>query len=402
MRQKTSTGYFIIFILLFTIYYLQGILYPNGSLLSQSVLVIIALMGIPGVVRVLSKRMNVGCVKMMLLFTALITITFLVSPKVVVGRKFEAIGMVSTFGQFKTSLVFCMGFFIGIYAGKHKIPDRAILISAIIVTVLNIIDFLYKQQLLTDGRSGATINVAYQFIGALPLLALLFRKYKFTTLALLCVYVIFIVLGAKRGAIVCLIVAVFYSFYWFVKSFKVTPRKIVAGLFILMALLGLGIHQYSTNDYLQDRMDTMERKGIGGREIGYATMTNNWIKNPDITEQMFGKGTAQTVTVWGNYGHNDWLELLIDNGVLGVTIYALLFLSFMVYTRRISRVDPYYYLAASLCLLTWFCKTCFSMGYSELYSCLSMSVLGYCVERTCLRYKQPVVPQLNKSIVVSQ
>ncbi len=383
-KEKTKNLYF--FIALFSIYFSQGILYPVGTPVSQIILIFIIIWGGVSMLKTMQMRNNPGIIRIFTVFTIVLIVTYLVSPKIVIGSVMEKIGKISTFGQFKDEMGFCFMFFIGFQISKQThVSKNTFFIIAILLTLLTVINYTYTSIQLVNltGKEENTVNTAYNFISLLPIYAMAFKYHKKGVMILTVISIFYVILGAKRGAIVCMFASILYTLYWYNKNVNVSTFKKIVSIFLVSILFILAFYWYMQNDYLLDRISYMESNGIGYREIGYSMMFNHWMEYSSILIQLFGNGTAQTVNVWGNYGHNDWLELLIDNGLLGVTVYALVFVfAFYFVIKKIS--DPILHLAAFLCVLIWFLKTCFSMGYTDLFSGIITFVLGYCIRKSIL------------------
>jgi len=329
-------------------------------------------------------------VDLMLLFSLMLIITYAVSPKYVYGTTFEAIGKVKTFGQFKDEIGFCFMFFIGVHLARTTKPSRhTFLWIAVVLTALCIITFMHSVSTLTTLRKtdATTITVAYNFIAIIPVLSLSFRNHKFVTVALWSVAIGFVIWGAKRGAIVCMAIASLYFLFWYTRNFRLSGMQKIGLLIIVIAICVFATDQYVSNEYLQERISNTQRKGIGPREIGYAILWDHWLSKSDLLVMIFGNGTAQTITVWGNYGHNDWLELLIDNGLFGALLYLCILIFGIVFILKNAR-NPYIHLPAMLCMLIWISKTVFSMGYTDLFSGIMTFTLGFCIQKSRLDNKK--------------
>ena len=103
----------LILVALFTVYYLQGALYPSGSIVSQGILLIYLLFGFFCFVKTFGNRVTPRCIMIWSVFFLIHGLCFLISPKEVVGMKNEAIGRVATFNQFKEIATFMLTLFIG-------------------------------------------------------------------------------------------------------------------------------------------------------------------------------------------------------------------------------------------------------------------------------------------------
>lgn len=363
---------------LLILYYLQGLLYPAGSIISQGVLLVYILIGLAYLCRFSIKSKMPVPVKIWILFCFLQIATFLLSPKTVIGNKYEAIGAVSTFVQFKGILTFSLSLFIGLQIGKSRVNYNKILsVIGIILFIIAIYRYFYGaiQFKLAYGKEMTRNNGSYAFILSLPFLIIMFQRFKWISVALFFISVGFVISAAKRGAIVCLAATVLIIGYWYLKNNKLTINKIIVLLTGIISIIGLTIYLYTNNAILQHRIDQTATNGIGMREVAYRVLLDHWINDENIFTKLFGNGMAQSISVWGNYAHNDWLEILISNGLVGVTIYFIFFVSAFYYTIHIKSKSAYE-LSAIIFLTIWFCTTCFSMGYSSIWGGFSMILLG--------------------------
>ena len=131
-----------------------------------------------------------------------------------------------------------------------------------------------------------------------------------------------------------------------------------------MALAGYFIYnQFLDNEYLQRRLEATLEGQSSNRDVAYSQLLDHWLNESNPLIFLFGNGTAQTISVWGNYGHNDWLELLVDNGLFGAVLYFSIFVSTILYIKK-ARLVFEMKTAAYLCVLILFIQSCFSMGFT--------------------------------------
>ena len=278
---------------------------------------------------------------------------------------------------------------IGVYR------SREMLFFAFLSFISCLICFWVKQSLAMETMfwtENVTNNAGYMLATVLPLLGILMglgkRKYFYIALV---VSVILVSFSVKRGAIVCLIIILFCFWYSFFYMSKSENRQLafrnLLGALIVLGLLVLGVYYVaSTNKYLLLRMQDMLEGNSSGRDV----LAESLIKAYDnflIEEQLFGKGLLQSIHISGNYAHSDWLELLIDGGILGLFVYILLFKNIMFYyiENRIVMSSACKFIVLSV-LLSWFAKSIFSMGFFVPESCL------YLVAISCTSY----LSELNK------
>ena len=66
-----------------------------------------------------------------------------------------------------------------------------------------------------------------------------------------------------------------------------------------------------------------------------------------------------------NYAHNDWLEIAVNQGVLGIMIYILYWILFA--KESLSKCyDPQIKMALQLLFIIYFMKTIISMSYYDM------------------------------------
>ena len=130
------------------------------------------------------------------------------------------------------------------------------------------------------------------------------------------------------------------------------------------------------NDFLMDRLDAMREGHVSGRDVMYANLWHHWL-DADLFHMIFGYGMSQSYNAIGGPAHNDWLELLTDNGVLGVAIYFYFFYKLFMYISKL-RDDSMIKLSMFLAILIFFTKTLFSMSYTDFGNAPITIALGLC------------------------
>lgn len=367
----------LILVALFTVYYLQGALYPSGSIVSQGILLIYLLFGFFCFVKTFGNRVTPRCIMIWSVFFLIHGLCFLISPKEVVGMKNEAIGRVATFNQFKEIATFMLTLFIGYYYSyKNKTSEKYILWFGIIFFLSSVVQYYYSlSQLMIKYGEETTNNAGYTMLTVVPYLPIVFKRKRILGIIMAVVIVALIMWSAKRGALICLAGSAIFSLFYYLKTHKVRLKTIMV-IILLSFVVGYFVyHQYLDNEYLQSRMEaTMEGKS-SNRDVAYSQLFNHWLNETNPLLFLFGNGTAQTITVWGNYGHNDWLELLIDNGLVGALVYFAMFITTISYIRK-TRLSKLNKMSAYLCVLILFMQSCFSMGFSDGGSGVYILLLG--------------------------
>ena len=270
-----------------------------------------------------------------------------------------------------------------VFARKELLTEKTMKFWFFIFLVLAIRSFyrveaaMLRKALEEDSSAEEfTNNVAYTFVGLLPALVLFYKKpiIQYVCLAI-CSY--FIVLGIKRGAMltggICLI--------WFVATNVKKVPKNRRWVVVLVSAVALAIGFYfirymmATSSYFQYRIDQTMEGNSSGRDRLYATFFQQFINESNPFRFLFGNGAYSTLKFSDNLAHNDWLEIAIGQGLLGIMIYLVYWICFYVNWRR-SKNHPQAFMAIGMILIIYFLSTMFSMSYNNVSRCAAM-VLGY-------------------------
>ncbi|WP_287829125.1 hypothetical protein [Bacteroides sp.] len=373
------------YILIFIAYFLQGVFYDSGGIFSQFLVSILLTMGFISFIKLLFLRNKPIFINLWCAFYFMLLITYILSPKEVYGVAYEAIGRVNTMSQFKESSIFCFSFFVSYrLTSKNIYTDNQLYRLGLVFFVLALIRFFFSQAVLHEiGNIGSmTNNASYLLVSIVPFTPFIFKKNRIMFITVLIGISSLVFIGAKRGAILCLFLSILYSFFYIIKKMKLSIKSIIGSLVVLLLIIGISYNQYMENEYVQYRFEKTlsEEGGIGAREIAYNVLFYNWLEENNFLRFFLGNGTAQTISVWGNYAHNDWLELLTNNGLFGVLIYLSLFISCFCVILK-SKLDFYSLLSIHLCFIIWIVKSIFSMGYTDFSNSIFIIILGVMLGR---------------------
>lgn len=358
----------------YLLYFGQSTFFPSLAGVGQLLIFVIMFVGLINLLRSINYFSALpSCEKWVIAMLTILTLAYILTPKTISSSR---ISPTSTLNQFKEMVAFFIPIFTGYQIGLHKkLPIKQWLVIAIILLVLAINSFYATQAalMLKSGRDENTNNAAYIFLYVMPFVPLILKRYRLAALALLAVCFIFVMMGAKRGAIICFAAVIFYLISWYYKGKRVSWRTVL-GLLVLITAVGVGINYFfTTSDYLQQRLEDTLEGNTSARDYLYATLWNEWLST-DMFTQLFGHGSAQTVIIAGNYAHNDWLELLTDVGLLGALIYLMIIITLYRYSRYLQK-DSSQQAAFTAYLIFWFLTTIFSMGM-EITGGISMMLLG--------------------------
>ena len=261
-----------------------------------------------------------------------------------------------------------LAFVMFAFLGKEGIlTQKFILVSAILHTVAAIPSPYNAQKSalakLASGGDEATVNASTIFLMLLPLLFCL--RNRVVSLVLFCVCLFFLISGAKRGNILAAVIpAVLYA--WML--YKENKRNVfkISVLIIAIAAIALWIKDLVLSDeYLLRRLEQTLEGNTSGRDVIYSTMWDMWYGVGSIVNLLFGYGYNGTFlySPMHKFAHNDWLEILVDFGLLGALFYAAIFISF---ARLYFRLDRGYPRLVCIAIVSiWFMKTLYSMGFTD-------------------------------------
>ena len=223
-----------------------------------------------------------------------------------------------------------------------------------------------------------TNNMGYLFVALIPSVAL-FRHKSFLQYGMMIFCMAFIVMGMKRGAIIVGVLLMLYFLYFNYRYHQSMSKTKVLFFSALIVIAAVYIVQYmmETSDYFMARIVQTEEGGSSGRDVIYEHFWNHFKNETDNIKFIFGNGANATLGIYINYAHNDWLEIAINQGVLGLVAYALYWLGFLktIWNTKHNKTAR---LVLSLAFISFFVESIFSMSYTG-YSMMACTTFGYCL-----------------------
>ncbi len=372
-----------IYLCLLVLYYLQGSLYEEGTAAGRVILVLTMAIGAVCAVKALCKY------KLPRFFTAL---NLFLVMFVVYGIVYMSTGPIQKAdGAFTTPLNYIKNpliSFLPVYAfyyftKKGVVTERWICTVSVIALALCIVQYYTQMEQAIAMRElkgvqvdEVTNNAGYLFLTVIPLLVLFYRN-RLIQFVLLAVLLAFVVMAMKRGAILVGACCLVYFIWNTLRRDSGRDVKV-----ILLLTFGLLVGGYYLIDYMLENSEYFQYRVLetlegntSGRDIIYAKLFGYVQNECSSVKILFGSGADYSVAIAGNFAHNDWLELLVDCGLLGVTIYAFYFVSLCGSIFRLPSKNPAKPMAY-LCLFILFASSLFSMSYGDLFFPLALA-LGY-------------------------
>lgn len=374
------------YIILWCLYYLQGTLYPVGGVISNSLLIVSLLISIYYFfycnlkyrIPLYLKSLNL----LIVLFSIYGVIMMIDCGALVTSPYGQTIPSKNYLQTIYTSLLSVYPFYVFSY--KRLLTYERLKKWIIVFIVVVTLSFFREEReriarLISDGivTDGVTNNSGYLFLSLIP--GLMFFKSKpilqYFALAY-CTY--FIIIGMKRGAILIGIICIIFFIYSNIKQAN-SKQKWSIILFVLLFLFwGYAfIERFAENSsYFQSRIEDTESGNTSGRDFYYSTLWNYFLMETNNLKLLFGNGAEGAFHAVGYVAHNDWLEILLGQGILGFMIYVYYWFSFIIEWKKSN--DVLTKSVIGLTLLVFFMKTMFSMSYQTM-SFYTNSVLAYCL-----------------------
>ncbi|MDO5340954.1 MAG: O-antigen ligase family protein [Bacteroidia bacterium] len=371
-----------IYILLWVAGHVQG-MFLTSSLVSLLFYIPFAAMTVYYIVKTITSFNPKGVMKVLCVFFAVLVMygVFLLLLDNARGqdRKSFLMMLISSLGPVFPFYVF---------SKQGKLTEKRMLFWFFVFIVVATLDFeVYRRKsillLTTRDRmvEEITNNTAYHFAALLPFVFMLHKR-KMVQYVSMAYLLYFVVVGMKRGAV--LVSALLFLWFVYVSLKNSHGFKKTAILLLSIVLVSIGVkfigYFYENSDYFQQRIESTVEGKSSGRDFVYSELWNHYLNNDNVLQLLFGEGAYHTENVTGHLkAHNDWLELLIDCGLLGVILYFVYWIAFVKDWRR-CRNNVMIYAMMGSCFIFTFCRTFFSMSFSDMPFYISM-IMGYCFSK---------------------
>lgn len=385
MKNHFNPG--IIYILLWCLYNLQGILYATGGIISRSLLLLLLVWSLYSCLIVnfkISKPLPsfIKALNVFLIMTTLYGgILILGGQELYITE--DEITKVPNFQYLKDIYMSILP----IYTIYHYVLREDINRQHIGVLLLLFISITWIEYFQTQANNLAaamaigstqeefTNNQGYAFLAILPLL-LLWNKRPLLQYVLFLICISAIILCMKRGAIIIGAICAIYFIYSSLKTAKGSTKFAIVILSILAITTMTFIvrEMLTTSDYFMYRIEQTLEGNSSNRDIIYSHLWDSFINEPNPLILLFGRGANATLTLAPNFAHNDWLELITNQGLLGIGVYILYFVALYKDIKRIRRINKTYSMALTMVLLILFFRALFSMSYNTVSIALALAI----------------------------
>ncbi|MBO7312572.1 MAG: hypothetical protein J6U82_07175 [Alistipes sp.] len=377
----------IIYVLLWCLYSLQGTLYATGGIISRTLLLILLAWSIYSCFKVnFSNRKPLpSFIKAINAFLIVATIyggILMLSGQDLYVELSNYV-KISNFQYLKDIYISLLPIYtIYNYAQNGYITKQHIGPLLLLFIGITWVEYYQAQanslaaaMAIGSTREEFTNNTGYLFLSILPLL-LMWNKRYITKYILFIICIGGIILCMKRGAIIIGAVCAIYFIYSSLKAAKGSTKFAIVILSIL-AIIGTTLivqKMLATSDYFVYRIESTLDGDSSNRDITYSNLWNIFINEPNSLKILFGRGANATIILMNNYAHNDWLELAINQGLLGVVIYVYYFIALLKDVRCIRRVNRTDYNVLLMSFFILFAQTLFSMSYNTVSIALALAI----------------------------
>jgi hypothetical protein len=216
------------------------------------------------------------------------------------------------------------------------------------------------QMMNKDGFTSAT---SYVLLSLMPFILLFKQKIKIQYL-LLALLVVLLLLGFKRGAIflgsACIIFFLFFG-----ASFQNRKQRNIALVCSVVFLFGMFLlvsYLLDSSDYFNRRIASTLEGDSSGRDVYASVLMNYFVYETTPLEFFLGSGAMSTLSINVSFAHNDWIAILIEQGLVGVFLFALYWCSY-IYVWLKLKDNKQLFTAIGMLFLIGFGKTFFSVYY---------------------------------------
>lgn len=373
------------FLIAWVIYYLQGIAYPAGGEISVGLLAVNLFVSMVYMIKVMQMPNNSAYFKGLNLLIMLFTIygiVYVVANPLLVS--YPQSGMIMpSYNYLKSVYLSLMPIYPFYYFARKGYLTASRLSKWGVVFFVSVILSYFKMQQealeqkweINSAADEVTNNAGYLFLSCVPLVVV-YKARPILQYAALTLIMVFIVIGMKRGAIFLGAVVFLYFMFQTIKNSKGKYRFffLILSITLCIGTICLFIYQMENSDYMMRRIENTMEGNSSHRDDIYSYFWNYFVSAATPLQFLFGRGANGTLEIYYNYAHNDWLEIAVNQGVLGILVYVSYWKNLFKTWKSATNIDARTILAVTI--LIYFAKTLFSMSYADM-TFVNTSVLGY-------------------------
>jgi O-antigen ligase len=108
----------------------------------------------------------------------------------------------------------------------------------------------------------------------------------------------------------------------------------------------------------------------------YSNLIQAYVNKANPVNWLFGFGADGTILLTHRQAHNDWLQILVDHGLVGSIVFLVFWIRAFVSRKRFANNDLKFLF--SMVVIMLFVRTLFSMSINDMYISSNL-ILGYCL-----------------------
>ena len=328
-----------IYLMLWCLYLLQGTLYPSGGIVSQSLLIVLLLVSIYYFFFAISQY---KLPKVLIILSVILGVfTLYGAVSLCRGETFTLTSSgrmgINALEYLKNIFISFLPIYVIYVASTESYLDESTLrFWTVIFLIISIIGFYrFQNELLTTimekglSQEEVTNNGAYEILAVMTLLPL-FHKRPILQYALLVICILYVMIGMKRGALICTTAATLWFLYNSLRTRQYSRRSLLI-LALTIVTIFVIVHYVNfileSSDYFRQRLELTTAGDSSKRNELYGLYWHHFLAESNPLRFLFGNGANATLNIGPNYAHNDWLEIAINNGIVVVILYFIYWLT---------------------------------------------------------------------------
>lgn len=218
-----------------------------------------------------------------------------------------------------------------------KFLNRMFAYSSIIASISILFWGFFEEERLTihinsNTREDENQFCGYFLVGTVFFIKNIVEKRRIFISSICVVLFLFIaLLTGSRGGILAIALAVITYLLFYSKSDKNKLKKLFIGLItgILLLILISNLLKFLSPEIAQRfTLKNVQESGGTGRTDIWKYYLNVFDESPAL-RKIFGYGSGTVLNLYEKVPHNNWIQLLIENGIVGEIIFVLLIISFL-------------------------------------------------------------------------
>lgn len=272
------------------------------------------------------------------------------------------------------------------YFGKKQLIDdnwfrNITLFFFLVVYVLYDHERIRKLQEVTDvDQEDVTNNAAYLWLSLFPIMAFFKRKPLVQYLGVF-IMMFFVILGFKRGAILLFAICFLVLLWQTIRTSKLSNKIMIVAVIgvVLVFFVPMVEDLLVNNNYFAGRVDKTMEGDSSNRDVLYPMYWSYYWNQNSLLALLFGNGAFGTIKLLGMIAHNDWLEFLINMGLVGTLVYLVYWIQTIIMCRNSVRIcPPEVFQGILFFVIIYLGRTIFSASIMDM-SFFATSVFGYLV-----------------------